>query len=82
MKWTDSRDGLAWEVVATPAVPQMNDGEPYPMDGETAYTLRFTSQGGGIHRLIVDPGVGSRLSELSDREFAACLDNARSGGEL
>ncbi len=68
--WTDLRDGLGWEIEAT------------LLTGETSYTLKFSSQGGGIHRLVVDPDVGSRLSELSDEELAGYLDEARSGGQL
>jgi hypothetical protein len=82
MKWTDSRDGLAWEIEATPVQPQMGDGDVVPMIGETSYTLRFSSQGGGIHRLVVDADVGSRLVELSDAELAGYLDDARGGGEF
>ena len=52
------------------------------MIGETPYTLLFSSQDGGIHRLVVDPDVGSRLSELSDAELAGYLDEARSGEPL
>ena len=80
--WTDVRDGSAWEIEATPVQGQQGDGDPFPMTGETSYTLRFSSQGGGIHRLVVDPDVGSRLSELSDEELAGYLDEARSGGQL
>ncbi len=78
--WTDLRDGLGWEIKATQG--QQGDGDPFPMIGETSYTLRFSSQGGGIHRLVVDPDVGSRLSELSDAELAGYLDEASSGGQL
>ena len=80
--WTDLRDGLVWEIEATPVQPQMGDGEPSPINGETVYTLRFSSQGGGVHRLVVDPDVGSRLGELSDAELAGYLDEASSGGQL
>ena len=82
MKWTDTRDGLAWEIEATPLMGQVDPGEAVPMIGETSYTLRFSSQGGGIHRLVVDPEVGSRLSEFSDAELAGYLDDARGGGEF
>ncbi len=68
--WTDLRDGLGWEIEAT------------LLTGETSYTMMFSSQGGGIHRLVVDPDVGSRLSELSDEELAGYLDDARGGGQL
>ena len=40
--WTDLRDGLKWEVEAIPVQPQMGDGDPFPMIGETSYTLRFS----------------------------------------
>ncbi len=80
--WTDLRDGLKWEIEGIPVQPQMGDGDPFPMIGETAYTLRFSSQGGGIHRLVVDPDVGSRLRELSDAELAGYLDEAGDGGPL
>ena len=80
--WTDLRDGLVWEIEAIPVQPQMGDGEPSPINGETAYTLRFSSQGGGVHRLVVDPDVGARLGELSDAELAGYLDEASSGGQL
>ena len=80
--WTDSRDGSGWEIEAIPVQPQMGDGDPYPIIGETSYTLRFSSQGGGIHRLVVEPDVGSRLSELSDAELAGYLDAARDAGPL
>ena len=73
--WTDLRDGLKWEVEAIPVEPQMGNGE-------TSYTMMFSSQGGGIHHLVVDPDVGSRLSELSDEELAGYLDEARGGGQL
>ena len=79
MNWTDSRDGLRWEIEAIPVQPQTGDGDPFPIMGETSYTLRFSSQGGGIHRLVVAPDVGSRLSELSDAGLAGYLDEARSG---
>ncbi len=69
MNWTDARDGLKWEVEAIPVQPQ-------------SYTLKFSSQGGGIHRLVVDPDVGSRLSELSNEELAGYLDEARDAGPL
>ena len=62
MNWTDWRDGSEWEIKA--------------IMGETPYTLRFFSHDGAIHRLVVDPDVGSRLSELSDEELAALLDKA------
>ena len=80
--WTDLRDGLKWEVEAIPVEPQMGDGDPFPIIGETSYTMMFSSQGGGIHHLVVDPDVGSRLSELSDEELAGYLDDARGGGQL
>ena len=80
--WTDLRDGLVWEIEATPVMGQVDPGEAAPMVGETPNTLRFSSQGGGIHRLNVDPDVGSRLNELSDAELARYLDEARSGGQL
>ena len=80
--WTDSRDGLVWEIEATPLMGQVDPGEAMPMIGETSYTLRFSSQGGGVHRLVVDPDVGSRLSELSDEELAGYLDEAREAGTL
>ena len=64
MNWTDWRDGSEWEIKA--------------IMGETPYTLRFFSHDGAIHRLVVDPDVGSRLSELSDAELAELLDKARS----
>ena len=82
MNWTDLRDGLRWEIEATPMMGQVDPGEAVPMIGETPYTLLFSSQGGGAHRLVVDPDVGSRLSELSDAELAGYLDDARGGGEL
>ena len=82
MNWTDARDGLRWEVEAIPVQPQMGDGAPFPIVGETSYTLKFSSQGGGIHRLVVDPDVGSRLTKLSDAELAGYLDEARGGGQL
>ena len=82
MNWTDARDGLRWEVEAIPVQPQMGDGAPFPIVGETSYTLKFSSQGGGIHRLVVDPDVGSRLTKLSDAELARYLDEARGGGQL
>ncbi len=82
MTWTDSRDGLRWEIDATPMMGQVDPGEAVPMIGETPYTLLFSSQGGGIHRLVVDPDVGSRLSELSDAELAGYLDDARGAGPL
>ena len=82
MNWTDARDGSGWEIEAIPVMGQVDPGEPVPMIGETPYTLQFSSQGGGIHRLIVDPDVGSRLSELSDEELAGYLDDARGGGQL
>ncbi len=80
--WTDSRDGLVWEIEATPMMGQVDPAEAVPMIGETPYTLAFSSQGGGIHRLVVDPDVGSRLSELSDAELAGYLDAARDAGPL
>jgi len=80
--WTDLRDGLGWEIEATPMMGQVDPGEAVPMIGETPYTLKFSSQGGGIHRLVVDPDVGSRLSELSDAELAGYLDEACGGGQL
>ena len=80
--WTDLRDGLKWEIEGIPVQPQMGDGDPFPVTGETSYTLRFSSQGGGIHRLVVDPDVGSRLRELSDAELAGYLDEAGDGGPL
>ena len=82
MKWTDSRDGLVWEIEANPLMGQVDPGEAMPMIGETSYTLRFSSQGGGVHRMVVDPDVGSRLSELSDVKLAGYLDDARGGGQL
>ena len=82
MNWTDSRDGVRWEIEATPMMGQVDPGEVVPMIGETPYTLKFSSQGGGIHRLVVDPDVGSRLSELSDAELAGYLDEACGGGQL
>ena len=80
--WTDLRDGLVWEIEATPVMGQVDPGEAVPVIGEAPNTLRFSSQGGGIHRLNVDPDVGSRLNELSDAELARYLDEARSGGQL
>ncbi len=81
MNWTDSRDGSGWEIEATPVMGRDDPGEA-PMIGETSYILRFSSQGGGVHRLVVDPDVESRLSELSNVELAELLDAARSGGQL
>ncbi len=78
--WTDSRDDSEWEVKAIPVQPQMDDGEAFPMIGQTSYTLRFASQGGAIHRLVVDSDVGSRLSELTDAELSELLDAARGLG--
>ena len=80
--WTDLREGLGWEIEATPVMGQVDPGEAVPMIGETPYTLQFSSQGGGIHHLVVDPNVGSRLSELSDEELAGYLDEARDAGPL
>ena len=82
MKWTDSRDGLVWDIEATPLMGQVDPGEAMPMIGETSYTLRFSSQRGGVHRLVVDPDVGFQVSELSDAELAGYLDDARGGGEF
>jgi hypothetical protein len=59
----------------------LRDGLVWEIEA-TQDTLRFSSQGGGIHRLNVDPDVGSRLNELSDAELARYLDEARSGGQL
>ena len=76
--WADSRDGSEWEIKAIPVQPQMGNGDGPPMVGDAPYTLRFFSHDGAIHRLVVDPDVGSRLSELSDEELAELLDKARS----
>ena len=79
--WTDARDGSVWMIEADP-VERPGDGDPDPTIGDMSYTLRFSSQGGGIHRLVVDPEVASRVSELTSAELAEYLDEARSGGQL
>ena len=68
--WTDSRDGSEWEI---------SDGDPVAMrDDNTSYTLRFSSQDSlQLHGLVVSSDVASRLSELTDSELAAFLDEAR-----
>ncbi len=76
--WTDSRDGLEWEIEATPMMGQLESGDAVPMIGETPpYTLWFSSQDGASYYAVVDPDVGSRLSDLPDPELAAVLDAAR-----
>ncbi len=60
--WTDSRDGSEWEISAIPILKQ----------------LRFSSQDSlQLHGLVVSSDVASRLSELTDSELAAFLDEAR-----
>ena len=77
--WTDSRDGSEWEINAIPMLGQQGDGDPVAMrDDNTSYTLRFSSQDSlQLHGLVVSPDVASRLSELTDSELAALLDEAR-----
>ncbi len=79
--WTDSRDGSEWEINAViPMLGQRGDGDPVPMRDDTSYTLRFSSQDSlQLHSLVVSPDVASRLSELTDSELAALLDEARGG---
>ena len=74
--WTDSRDGVEWEIKAIALMGGEDPGEA-PMIGETRYTLWFSSQSGAIHRLVVDRDVGSRLDELSDEDLVKLLDEAR-----
>jgi hypothetical protein len=75
--WTDSRDGSEWEIVATPLMGQIDPGDPVPMIGETPYALWFSSRFGASYSSVVEPDVGSRLSELLDAEMAALLDAAK-----
>jgi hypothetical protein len=77
MNWTDSRDDSEWEIEAVPLMGQVDPGEAVPMIGQTPYTLWFSAPDGASHRLIVDPDVGSRLSEFLDEELATYLDEAR-----
>ena len=78
--WTDSRDGSEWEVKVVPLQGRMGPGDAFPMIGETPYAVWFSSQDGTACHTVVDPEVGSRLSELPDAEVAEFLDEARGFG--
>ena len=76
--WTDSRDGSEWEINAIPMLGQQGDGDPVAMRDDTSSTVRFSSQDSlQLYGLVVSPDVASRLSELTDSELAALLDEAR-----
>ena len=75
--WIDPRDGLRWEIAAVPVMERAIPFDPEAMVGEPTSTLVMRTAGAS-HAYIVEPVIGVRISNLSNSEIAALLDEARS----
>jgi hypothetical protein len=76
VNWSDSRDGIEWEVEGVPMMQEVKPGGSIPMMDEVSWRVWFRRKN-AVHDVRVEAQVAMHLEDASDHELQKLLDRAR-----